>query len=285
MSKQRTSVLLSLCIAFALAIYGFVAAMTYAVKAESVDASVSPADRCRYAGQRRRGCKSNFCHQQNLGTRVFYRFRSGGGHLHHGGRNAHRFGRDVLFRYEGGPAAHSDLFAEDSVSDGAVQYAEGDTISFTTDFSFSNEDGSKTFTLGEAVTVTYTGGEWDGQLCRRCDLCVGCHRQSQRSGIFCLAVAFSLISAIAMYRRGTRFLTLGSGWLPQGSIGGNLANMYDNHIMFTSFGRMGRDEICLAQCTVAIGDASSHASSGSILTLKAGNGYIPGDRNERRHQR
>ncbi len=269
MSKQRTSILLSLCIAFALAIYGFVAAMTYVVKAESVDASVSRLIDVDTLANGDGDAKVTFVINKNLGTASFTDSEVAG--VTYTTADGTRTVSGVTYYFDTTAVLPriQISFAEDSVSDGAVQYAEGDTISFTTDFSFSNEDGSKTFTLGEAVTVTYTGGEWTGSFVgdaiSASDVTV-----NHNVAVFLSGGCIQFDFGYSNVQEGDTLLDVGSGWLPQGSIGGNLANMYDNHIMFTSFGGWDATRYVLHNGTVAIGDASSHASSGSILTLKAG---------------
>lgn len=271
MSKQRTSVLLSLCIAFALAIYGFVAAMTYAVKAESVDASVSRLIDVDTLANSDGDAKVTFVINKNLGTASFTDSEVAG--VTYTTADGTRTVSGVTYYFDTTAVLPriQISFAEDSVSDGAVQYAEGDTISFTTDFSFSNEDGSKAFTLGEAVTVTYTGGEWTGSFVgdaiSAADVTVNHNVAVFLSG-GCIQFDFGFTGV--QTGEALSDANGGGGWYGEGSIAWTTYETLASHIQLTSFGDWTPSRYVFKDSTIAIGDAFSHASAGSIITLKAG---------------
>lgn len=271
MSKQKLGVLASLCAALLLSMSIVFGSILF-VQAESIDASVSRLLSVDTRANADGDSKVTFVINKNLGTTTFTDAEVAG--VTYTTADGTRTLKDVTYYFDNDrilPVIQLS-FNEDSVTEGAVQYAEGDTIAFTTDFSFSNEAGDQTFTLGEAITVTYTGGEWTGSF-------IGDSITSASTSVAndvavylaggCVQFDFGVTNVAE--GEGLSDANGGGGWYDANtSVAGKTYKTLASHIEVNTGDGWAPSRFVFQNGKIAIGDINSHLSDGATIVIKAG---------------
>ena len=167
MSKKRRSILISLCIAVALTA-AMLCGTGLFVQAD-VDAGLNTfrllSVETTNANQTS-DAKVGFVINKNLGTNPFATVAPSADKVTYAGADgSSRTLTGVNYVWEDFLPKLTFSFSEDTATDGAVQYAVGDTITLAEGFTFKNWDGSDLgITLTAPVTVTYTEEGWTGDF-------------------------------------------------------------------------------------------------------------------------